>query len=280
MNKLSTDARAEIVTLLVEGNSIRSISRLTGRSQNTIMKLVLDLGAVCVRFHDATVRNVRAKRIECDEVWSYIGCKEANVRKATRPESIGDVWTWVALEAESKLVLSWLVGDRDFENAVMFMRDLAGRLANRVQLTTDALWSYRKAVEAAFGWNGVDYAVLQKIYGRPTSDESRYSPPVCIGTRKEWIMGKPVEALVSTSYIERSNLTLRMRCRRFTRLTNAFSKNLDNHAAAVAIHYCHYNFCRIHQSVKGTPAMAAKVTPHKWSVRELVSLLDLQQAAA
>lgn len=287
MNKLSTDARAEIITALVEGASIRSVSRMTGRSQNTIMKLLLEVGAACVRFHDGAVRNLKTTRAECDEAWSYVGCKEKQAPEAKRPESIGDVWTWIGLDSDSKLVISWLIGDRDYEAAVAFMRDLVGRLTNRVQLTTDGHWAYLKAVETAFGWNGVDYAVLQKLYGKPTSDDTRYSPPVCIGARKEPIMGRPVEALVSTSYVERQMLTLRMRCRRFTRLTNAFSKKLENHAAATALHYCFYNWCLSHKTltrrahgVHTTPAMAAGLTNRRWTVRDLVSLVDLQEVAA
>lgn len=280
MNRLSLEARAEIVTGLVEGNSIRSTSRMTGRSQNTISKLLLDLGAACVRYHDTAVRNVWAGRIECDEVWSYVGCKKHHVPRAVRPESIGDVWTWVGIEAESKLAVSWLVGDRDADAAMLFMRDLASRLANRVQLTTDGNNVYLQAVEGAFGWNGTDYAMLQKLYGTPPTTEARYSPPVCIGARKEWVMGNPVEALVSTSYVERQNLTLRMRCRRFTRLTNAFSKKLEHHAAAVALYFVHYNFVRIHQSLRVTPAMEAGVTAHKWSLKDLVGLLEPVQAIA
>lgn len=287
MNRLSTDARAEIITGLVEGASIRAVSRMTGRSQNTIMRFLLDVGAACVRLHDATVRNLKTTQIECDEVWSFIGCKGKAVARAKRPESIGDVWTWVGLDADSKLVVGWFIGDREYEAAHAFMRDLAGRLANRVQLTTDGNVAYLTAGEAAFGWNGIDYAVLQKLYGKPTSDDTRYSPGVCIGIRKEWVMGEPVEALVSTSYVERQNLTLRMRCRRFTRLTNAFSKKLENHAAATALHYCVYNFCLTHKTltrrargIHTTPAMAAGLTNRRWTVRDLVSLVDVQQVAA
>lgn len=280
MNRLSTEARVEIVAALTEGNSIRSTSRMSGRSQNTISKLLLDLGAACVRYHDATVRNVRASRIECDEVWSYVGCKKRHVPKARRPESIGDVWTWVGIESTSKLAVSWLVGDRDADAALVFMRDLASRLANRVQLTTDGHSAYLQAVEGAFGWDGIDYAVLQKMYGTAVGEENRYSPPVCIGTRREWVMGKPDETLVSTSYVERQNLTMRMRMRRFTRLTNAFSKRLEHHAAAVALYFVHYNFVRIHQSLRVTPAMEAGVTAHKWSLKDLVGLLEPAQAIA
>jgi IS1 family transposase len=287
MNRLSTEARAAIVTALVEGNSIRSTSRMTGRSQNTIAKLLLEIGAACVRFHDSAVRKVKAGRVECDEVWSYVGCKQRHVPKAKRPDSIGDVWVWTGIEATSKLAISWLVGDRDVEAADAFVRDLAGRLANRVQLTTDGFRAYLVAVENAFGWNGIDFAMLQKIFGKPTKDESRYSPPVCIGTRKERVMGKPVEALVSTSYVERSNLSLRMRCRRFTRLTNAFSKKLENHAAATALYFVHYTFCRSHQTltkanrgIYKTPAMAAGLADRVWTVADLIGLLEVHQAAA
>lgn len=288
MNRLSTKARADIVTALVEGNSIRSVSRMTGRSQNTIAKLLLEIGAACVRFHDGAVRNLRTRRAECDEVWSYVGCKERQVPNAKRPESIGDVWTWVGLDSDSKLAISWLVGDRDADAANAFVRDVAARLANRVQLTTDGHKPYLEAVENAFGWNGIDYAILQKLYGTPRSDEARrYSPPVCIGARKEWVVGNPVKALVSTSYVERSNLSLRMRCRRFTRLTNAFSKKLEHHAAAVALYFVHYNWCRPHQTltkanrgIYRTPAMAAGLTDRVWTAADLVGLLEIHQAAA
>lgn len=282
MNKLSVDERAEVVTLLVEGNSIRSISRITGRSQNTISRLLLELGQRCERFHDHKVRNLtKTTRLEVDEVFSFVGCKGRHVLTAKKAGQVGDSWTWVAIDAENKLAVSWLVGGRDGGTADAFLQDVRSRLSQRVQMTTDAYHVYLTAVEKAFGWNGLDYAMLTKVYGKASkANEGRYSPPPCIGVQKKWVMGEPVRDLVSTSYVERSNLTLRMHCRRFTRLTNAFSKKLEFHVAAVALHYTYYNFCRIHQTLKITPAMAAGVTPHKWSVEELVMLLDVESLAA
>jgi IS1 family transposase len=288
MNKLSTDARAAILAALCEGNSIRSVSRLTGRSQQTISRLLLEMGAACVRFHDARVRNLPTRRAEVDEVWSFVGCKEKQVPHAKRPESIGDVWVWTALDSESKLAISWFIGDRDAGAANAFMRDVAARLSHRIQLTSDGHNAYLEAVENAFGWNNIDFAVLQKIYGSPPSEDARrYSPAVCIGARKERVMGNPVKALVSTSYVERSNLSLRMRCRRFTRLTNAFSKKLEHHAAAVALSFVHYNWCRPHRTltkanrgIYKTPAMAAGLTDRVWTPADLVGLLELQRLAA
>jgi IS1 family transposase len=288
MNRLSLDARAAIVTGLIEGNSIRSISRMTGRSQNTIMKLLVELSEACVRHHDAVARNLTTTRVECDEVHSSVGCKARNVPKAKSPESIRDVWTWVGLDSDSKFAVSWLVGDRDFDAAVAFMKDLAGRLASRVQITTDGHKAYLAAVERAFGWGRADFAVLQKIYGRPTTPESQYSPPVCIGTRKEWVMGNPVEELVSTSYVERSNASLRLRCRRFSRLTLAFSRKLQNHATAVSLHYFTSNFCFPHRTLTQrhpmhyptTPAMALGLAREPWTVKDVVKLLEASELAA
>jgi IS1 family transposase len=261
---------------------------MTGRSQNTIMKLLVEIGAACVAHHDAVARNLRTTRIECDEVHSSVGCKARNVRKAKNPESIGDVWTWVGLDSDTKFAVSWLVGDRDYGSGLAFMQDLAGRLANRTQITTDGHKAYLLAVEHAFGWNGADYAVLQKIYGQPTNELARYNPPICIGTRKEWVMGTPVQELVSTSYVERSNATLRLRCKRFNRLTLAFSRKLANHAAAVALHYFVSNFCFPHKTLTQkhprhyptTPAMAMGLAREPWTVRDVVRLLEVAEAAA
>jgi IS1 family transposase len=277
-----------IVSAMTEGNSIRSISRMTGHSQNTIMKLLVELGEACIRHHDATARQLRTTRIECDEVWQYVGCKARTVPDAKRAESIGDTWTWVALDSDAKFVVSWLIGDRDFGAAVAFMRDVAKRLVARTQITTDGHKAYLGAVERAFGWNGADFAVLQKVYGPPTTSEGRYSPGAVVATRKEKVMGNPVEELVSTSYVERSNLTLRMRCRRFTRLTNAFSKKLENHAAAVALHYTVYNWVTPHgtltkahpQHYPVTPAMALGLAREPWKLADVVRLLDAPQQLA
>ena len=284
MNKLTTERRIAVVQALVEGNSIRAISRMTGTAKGTVLRLVEEIGDACYGLHDRTVRNIKAKQIQADEIWSFCHAKARNVPAALQGKpGIGDLWTWVALDADTKLAISYLVGERESGEATVFMRDLVSRLANRVQLTTDGFSGYLRAVEQAFGWNGVDYSMLVKQYGtgRGESFDRGYSPAVCTGAVKTWIMGEPVEAAVSTSHVERQNLTMRMQMRRFTRLTNAFSKKAENHAHAVALHFAHYNFCRPHQTLtrkaKGihrTPAMAAGLTDHVWTVADLVALLD------
>lgn len=278
MNVLSPDRRAAVVRCLVEGNSIRSTVRITGAAKNTIVKLLVDLGRACNSYQDAALRNLDCKRVQCDEIWSFVGCKEKNVPEEKRGTfGVGDVWTWTALDAETKLVLSWLVGPRDGETARDFMQDVAGRLVKRVQMTTDGNRSYLDAIEEAFGAD-IDYAMLVKTYGQPLEGERRYSPAVCTGAIKTPITGKPAEADISTSYVERQNLTMRMSMRRFTRLTNAFSKKVENHAAAVALHFMHYNFGRPHKTLSKpyptTPAMAAGVTDHVWTIDEIVNLLN------
>jgi IS1 family transposase len=277
MNQLTTSDRTRVIACLVEGNSIRATSRMTGVARNTVDKLLIELGAACSEFQDRTLRNLSCKRLQCDEIWSFVGCKEKNVPVDKRRQGRGDVWTWIAIDAETKLVPCWYVGNRDAGAAYHFMHDLAGRLASRVQLTTDAHRPYLAAVEDAFGTE-IDYAQLVKIYGSPESSqynaEVRYSPAVCMGARKAKIIGKPAYAHVSTSICERQNLTMRMGMRRFTRLTNAFSKKVENHEHAIAIHYMYYNFCRIHQSLRVTPAMEAGVSDRVWSIEEIVSLLD------
>ena len=277
MNKLDTAARARVVACLVEGNSIRSTVRMTGIAKNTVVKLLADLGAACSEYQDKTFRNLTCKRVQCDEIWSFVGCKEKNVPKEEKRKGRGDVWTWTAIDAETKLIPCWYVGNRDAGAAYHFMRDLAGRLANRVQLTTDAHQPYLKAVEDAFGAD-IDYAQLVKIYGSPETSQYnaqvRYSPAVCMGARKAKIMGKPAYAHVSTSICERQNLNMRMGMRRFTRLTNAFSKKVENHEHAIALHFMYYNFCRIHQSLRVTPAMEAQVTDHVWTIEDVVALID------
>src|SRR6266540_3542389 len=282
MNRLSAERRTAVIKALVEGNSIRATCRLTGAAKGTVLRLLTEIGEACYQLHDRMVRNVKARKIQCDEIWSFCHAKARNVpvRLAGKP-GIGDLWTWVALDADSKLAITWLVGQRDTGEGIVFMRDLVSRLASRVQLTTDGFPGYLKAVEEAFGWNGVDYAMLVKIYGTGHEIDRGYSPPVCVGAEKHWIMGKPDKAAVSTSYVERSNLTMRMQMRRFTRLTNAFSKKAENHAHAVALHFVHYNFCRPHQTltkaargVYRTPAMAAGLTDHVWKIEDLVALLD------
>ncbi len=276
MNKLPAKDRAQILAMLCEGTSMRAISRMTGVSINTVSKLLVDAGNACAAFHDAVARNVKAERIQADEVWSFCYAKQKNVAKAkAAPEEAGDVWTWTALDADSKMIVSYLVGGRDADYASAFMNDLAGRLANRVQLTTDGHSAYLQAVEGAFGCD-VDYAMLVKIYGEPqgAKQERRYSPGECCGTRKDVIEGEPVKKDISTSYVERSNLSLRMHNRRFTRLTNAFSKKFENHVHMVSLYTVFYNFVRIHKSLKVTPAMAAGVTDELLEMEDIVKLID------
>ena len=261
-----------MVACLVEGNPIRATVRMTGTAKKTVSKLLVDLGAACSAYQDKALRNLPCKRIQCDEIWSFVGPKEKNASAEKRAEGWGDIWTWVALDPASKLVPCWFVGERDASAAYHFMHELKTRLASRVQLTTDGHRPYLNAVEDAFGAE-IDYAMLIKLYG-PSQEEVRYSPAECIGSRRETVSGKPDPAHVSTSLVERQNLTMRMQIRRFTRLTNAFSKKVENHEAAIALHYMHYNFCRIHQSLRVTPAMEAKVTDHVWSIAEVVALLD------
>ena len=277
MNKLSTEKRSQIVAALVEGNSILSIVRMTGASKNTIAKLLVELGAACADYLDKALVNLPAKRIQCDEIWSFIAAKEKNVtaKVLERAPGAGDVWTWVALDADSKLVCSWSVGRRDWATAWHFVSDLQGRLANRVQLTTDGNRLYLFAINAAFQGD-VDYAVLMKLYGGSSSKtaEVRYSPAECVGCEKQAKIGRPDSKHISTSFVERQNLTMRMQMRRFTRLTNAFSKKLENHVASIALHYMHYNYCRIHQTLRVTPAMAAGLSDRVWSISDLVCLLS------
>lgn len=281
MNKLSTEERTRILHLLCEGNSIRSVTRLTGASKNTVIKLLTDAGRACGAYHDANVRGVKAKRVQVDEIWSFTYAKQKNVAAAkAAPEEAGDTWTWTAIDADSKLIVSWLVGGRDSEYAMAFMDDLAGRLANRVQLTSDGHKAYLEAVEGAFGGD-VDYAMLVKLYGTaPESARGRYSPAECIGARKERIEGSPDPKHVSTSYAERQNLTMRMHMRRFTRLTNAFSKKVENHAYAVALHMMYYNFVRIHAKLRITPAMAAGLSDRLWEIGDIVALVEAEEAKA
>lgn len=276
MRKLAPSERARILHLLCEGMSIRAITRATGASKNTVVRLLVDAGKVCAAYHDEHVRNVKSRRVECDEIWSFCYAKNANVATAkAAPEGAGDVWTWTAIDAESKLILSYLVGGRDAEYAMWFMDDLRSRLANRVQLTTDGHRAYLDAVEGAFGAD-VDFAQLVKLYGGPKGNtpERKYSPGECCGTRKETIEGRPNGRYISTSYVERQNLTMRMHMRRFTRLTNAFSKKLENHAHAVALHMMYYNFVRIHKTLRVTPAMAAGVSDRLWEIGDIVKLIE------
>ena len=274
MNKLSTEERKRVVAALVEGNSLRAVTRMTGVHRTTIMKLLVDLGVACSAYQDKVFRNLKCKRLQCDEIWSFVGAKERNCTPDMKAKGAGDVWTWVALDADTKLVPCWFLGNRDAGCAYHFMHDLAGRLAYRVQLTTDGHKAYLNAVEDAFGCE-IDYGMLVKIYGNtPEGPEVRYSPAVCMGSRKAAISGKPDFKHISTSFVERQNLTMRMSMRRFTRLTNGFSKKVENLEAAVALHYMHYNFCRIHQSLRVTPAMEAGVAKRVWSLDEVIALLD------
>jgi IS1 family transposase len=282
MNKLDTKTRTLILRCLVEGNSIRATARLADVSKVTVNKLLIDAGRACSKFHDANVRGVKASKVQCDEIWSFTYAKQKNVATAkAAPEDAGDTWTWTALDSDSKLVVSYMVGGRDSEYAMAFMDDLRSRLANRVQLTTDGHKPYLEAVEGAFGGD-VDYAMLVKLYGEPTGQkghERKYSPAVCTGARKQIVAGNPVKADVSTSHVERQNLTMRMHMRRFTRLTNAFSKKIENHEYAVALHFTYYNFARIHQTLRVSPAMAAGLTDRLWSVEDIVALVEQQEAA-
>lgn len=282
MNQLSAERRARVVAALVDGNSVRATCRITGTAKGTVLKLLAQLGTACLAYHDAHVRGVSCKRIQVDEIWSFVGAKDRNVPRDERGSGKrGDVWTWTAICADTKLVPSWYVGTRDAAAAWTFLLDLQERLTHRVQLTSDGHNAYLEAVEKAFGWNGVDYAMLVKIFGPAPEGERRYSPPVIVRAEKEPIMGNPDPAHISTSFAERANLTMRMSMRRFTRLTNAFSKKLDNHVHALSLHFMHYNFCRPHMTlskaaggVHTTPAMAAGLTDHVWKIDELVALLE------
>lgn len=278
MNKLNTQERAQIVRLLVEGNSLRSCTRITGKSINTITKVLEDVGAACQQFHNDTVVNVNSKRIEADEIWSFVAAKQKTVDAGSIDQKgAGDAWTWVGIDADTKLVVSFFVGNRDANSANDFMHDIAARLRNRVQLTTDGFKPYLKAVENAFD-DEIDFAQLIKIYGLPegNSNEKRYSPAKCTASEKKWVSGNPNEAFISTSYVERQNLTMRMSMRRFTRLTNAFSKKIENHCYAIALHFVYYNFCRIHKSLRVTPAMEAKLTTRPMTIEDIVNLVPIE----
>lgn len=270
MNKLPLKKRAQITGLLVEGNSLRATSRLADCSINTVTKLLVDVGSACAEYQDKTLRNLPCKRVQVDEIWSFVYAKAKNVPEDKRGKA-GDVWTWTAICADTKLVPSFLVGGRDGGYAMEFITDLAGRMASRIQLTSDGHKAYLEAVESAFGAN-VDYAQLVKIYGQAPEGQRRYSPPECIGTQVACCSGNPDMQHVSTSYVERQNLTMRMSMRRFTRLTNGFSKKIENHTHAVALHFMYYNFGRIHKTLRVTPAMEAGVSDHVWSLEEIAAL--------
>ena len=270
-------SRVMILKMLCEGMSMRATARLSDVSFNTVAKLLIDAGKVCADLHDERVQNVTASKVQCDEIWTFTAAKQKNVAKMKTPiEGAGDTWTWTALDSDTKLIISWLVGGRDSEYAIEFMDDLRSRLANRVQLTTDGLKAYLEAVEGAFGGD-VDYAQLIKLYGEPTGQkghERKYSPSECTGTRKRRVEGNPDPKTVSTSYVERQNLTMRMHMRRFTRLTNAFSKKFENHMHMVALYTVWYNFIRIHKTLRVTPAMEAGLSKTVWDMEDLVRIMD------
>ena len=278
MNKLSTERRGQIVGCLVEGMSIRATVRVTGAAKNTVTKLLVDLGQAAAEYQDGVLTNLDTKRVECDEIWAFCYAKQKNVPLEHRGTfGYGDVWTWVAIDADTKLVPSWLVGERTTQDAYVFLSDLKSRLKGRIQLTTDGWRPYLTVVEPLFGADGIDFAMLHKIYGGAdgNDNERRYSPAVCTGIDKRVITGIPDESLISTSYVERQNLTMRMGMRRFTRLTNGFSKKVENLTHAVSLHFLHYNFARRHQTLKGaTPAMAAGVADYPWSLTQIAKLLD------
>jgi IS1 family transposase len=275
MNRLSKERQTQVIKCLCEGLGIRATVRMTGASKNTIVKLLAEVAEVCSAYQDKTLRNLKCQKIQCDEIWSFCYAKEKNVPREKRGKfGFGDVWTWTALDADSKLIVSWRVGDRDVWAAQNFMHDLRKRLANRVQLTTDGHRAYLTAVEVAFG-EDVDYAMLVKLYGQDRDKEATYSPAKVISCRSIPIKGNPEAEHISTSYVERSNLTMRMSMRRFARLTNAFSKKVEHHIAALSLYFMFYNFCRVHQTLRVTPAMEAGVTDHVWEIEEIVALLGV-----
>ncbi len=277
MNRLSPEKRAAVVAALVEGNSIRSTVRMTGVAKNTVTKLLVDLGTACSVYQDRVMRDLSCERVQVDELWCFCYAKDRNVPADKRGEpGVGSVWTWVAIDSDTKLVPTYRVGSRDLTDATSFIDDLAQRLANRVQLTTDGNYAYLNAVKGAFG-KEIDYAMLVKVYGseaNPKKPEKRYSPSVCIEANPMPMIGSPDPDHISTSHVERLNLTMRMSMRRYTRLTNAFSKKIENLAAAVSLHFMHYNFCRVHKTLGTTPAVAAGLTDHVWTLRELIGLLE------
>lgn len=273
MNRLPIQERARIIGMLIEGLSLRATSRLADVSINTVTKLLVDVGSACAEYQDEKLRALRCKRIQCDEIWAFVYAKERNVPAEKRGQfGYGDVWTWTAIDADTKLVPSFMVGNRDAQSATMFIDDLKSRLASRVQLTTDGLRVYLEAVEGAFGAD-VDYAQLVKIYGA-SQEEARYSPAECIGCEHKAVTGRPNPKHISTSYVERQNLTMRMSMRRFTRLTNGFSKKIENHAYQVALHFMYYNFARVHTTIRVTPAMEAGVSDQIWSIEEIIKMVD------
>jgi IS1 family transposase len=280
MNKLDSTKRAQVLHLLVEGNSMQAAARLADVSFNTVAKLLVDAGNACSEYQDRVFRDLKCRRIQVDEIWSFVHCKQRNVALAKEaPHQAGDIWTWMAIDADTKLVPSWLVGSRDAEAASIFISDLAGRLSHRVQLTSDGHKPYLQAVEDSFGID-IDYAMLIKTYGETPHPPGRYSPAQVVGSEGRRVTGRPDPAHISTSYAERQNLTIRMSNRRFTRLTNGFSKKAENHAHSIALHYMHYNFVRIHKTLKCSPAMAAGVTAKLWDMKDIVALIEARDPLA
>ncbi len=281
MNRLDTKRRAQIVAALVEGNSIRATCRMTGAAKGTVLKLLADLGTAAKAYQDETLRNLTCRRVQCDEIWSFCYAKDKNLPADMRDTpGVGSIWTWTALCADTKLVPSFHIGTRDAGCAYEFMNDLASRLRNRVQLTTDGHRAYLDAVDSAIGFHQIDYAVLIKVYGASPEGETRYSPAACLGTDVKVIAGNPDPQHISTSFVERQNLTMRMSMRRFTRLTNGFSKKIENHAHSVALHFLHYNFARIHRTLRCTPAMEAGVESRAWDIKDIVALLERVETQA
>lgn len=274
MNRLTNEDRCRVLACLVEGNSIRATVRITGIAKKTVMRLGVELGEACERFADKIMRNLPCEQIQCDEIWSFTYAKQKNVPQHLW-DVAGDTWTWIAIDPITKLIPAWYIGDRSAESAYKFMRNLERRLANRVQLSTDGHHAYLVAVKAAFLARSIDYGMLIKIYG---DSAQGYSPAECIGARREAILGLPSEERICTSHAERNNLTMRMQMRRFTRLTNGFSKSRDSHRLACAVHFVHYNFARIHSSLRVTPAMAAGLTAHVWELSEIIGLLEAEEA--
>jgi IS1 family transposase len=275
MNRLDSIRQMQVIRCLVEGNSIRATVRMTGVAKNTIVKLLLEVGAACAKRQSEMFRNLTCKRVQCDEIWAFCYAKSKNVTPeiAERVPGAGDIWTWTALDADSKLIISWMLGGRDAGTARDFMDDLASRLASRVQLTTDGHRAYLSAVEGAFG-SEVDYAMLVKIYGTDMAADTRYSPAECIGCQQQAISGEPNPMHISTSHVESHNRTMRMSMRRFTRLTNGFSKKMENHGAMLALYFFYYNFCRVHSTLRVTPCMEAGVTDRVWGIDEIVGLIS------
>jgi IS1 family transposase len=276
-NVISTEKKIAVISALVEGCSVRSTVRMTGVSKGAVLRLLVSVGKACAEYQDAVIRNVAAKRVQVDEIWGFVGCKQKQVTVEKLEKGVcGDVWTFTAIEAQAKLVIGWMVGRRDAGCATEFLQDVAARLSNRIQLTTDGHKMYLDAVPDAFE-SDIDFAQLVKIYGNDPEAQKRYSPAQCQGTKRIEVIGSPDQAHVSTSYVERQNLDMRMGMRRFTRLTNAFSKKLDNHVAMLALFHMHYNFARIHQTLRVTPAMEAGISQHAWSIQEIVGLASQSQ---